>query len=159
MVGTCHMNGGLQNTSPGYTVGVERIQEEARTTKDKKRNLKNMNITWEEAEWRQRVAQCYQQDAGWTFFEITFWKYFTQWWGMRPHFISTVLISTKHYLLCYWLNSEILWGLVSLYANNGIILCLHYFILHFQNTFSKLFAQNCVNTYTNAVNGSQNKLT
>jgi len=35
MVGTCHTNGGLQNTSPGYTVGVERIQEEARTTKDK----------------------------------------------------------------------------------------------------------------------------
>jgi len=34
--------------------------------------VKNMNITWEEAkelaadrtEWRQRVAQCYQQDAG-----------------------------------------------------------------------------------------------
>jgi len=35
MFGTCHTNGGLQNTSPGYTVGVERIQEEARTTKDK----------------------------------------------------------------------------------------------------------------------------
>jgi len=34
-VGTCHTNGGLQNTLPGYTVGVERIQEEARTTKDK----------------------------------------------------------------------------------------------------------------------------
>jgi len=36
------------------------------------RNLKNMNITWEEAkelsdertEWRQRVAQCNKQDAG-----------------------------------------------------------------------------------------------
>ena len=24
-----------------------------------KRSLKNMNITWEEAEWRQRVAQYY----------------------------------------------------------------------------------------------------
>ena len=35
MVGTCRTNGGLQNTSPGYRVGVERIQEEARTTKDK----------------------------------------------------------------------------------------------------------------------------
>ena len=35
MVVTCHTNGGLQNTSLGYTVGVERIQEEARTTKDK----------------------------------------------------------------------------------------------------------------------------
>jgi len=23
-VGTCHTNGGLQSTSPGYTVGVER---------------------------------------------------------------------------------------------------------------------------------------
>jgi len=77
----------------------------------------------------------YQQDAGWTFFEITFWKYFTQWWEMRPHFISTVLTSTKHYLLCYWSNSEILWGLVSLCAHNGIILCLNYFILYFQNTF------------------------
>jgi len=35
MVGTCPTNGGLQNISPGYIVGVERIQEEARTTKDK----------------------------------------------------------------------------------------------------------------------------
>jgi len=35
MVGTCPTNGGLQNTSPGHTVGVESIQEEARTTKDK----------------------------------------------------------------------------------------------------------------------------
>ena len=43
--------GGLQNTSPGYTVGVERIQEEARInwTDIVKRNLKNMNISWEEA--------------------------------------------------------------------------------------------------------------
>ena len=32
---TSHTNGGLQNTSPCYTVGVERIQEEARTTEDK----------------------------------------------------------------------------------------------------------------------------
>jgi len=40
------------------------------------------------------------------FFEITFWKYFAQWWGMRPHFISTVLSITKHCLL-YWSNSEI----------------------------------------------------
>jgi len=80
---------------------------------------------------------------------------------MRPHFISTVLTSNKHSLLYYWSNSEVHCGLVSLCANNGIILCLHYlyFILHFQNTFSKWFAHNCVNTYTNAVNGSQNKLT
>jgi len=28
-----------------------------------KRNLKNMDITREEAERRQRMAQCYQQDA------------------------------------------------------------------------------------------------
>jgi len=35
MVGTCPTNGGLQNTSPDYTDGVERIQEEARTTRDK----------------------------------------------------------------------------------------------------------------------------
>jgi len=34
-----------------YTVGVERIQEEARInwTDIVKRNLKNMNISWEEA--------------------------------------------------------------------------------------------------------------
>ena len=71
MVGTCHTNGGLQNTSPGYTVGVERIQEEARTTKDKldghrETQPENMDITWKEAkevaavyrtQWRQRVAQ------------------------------------------------------------------------------------------------------
>jgi len=75
MVGTCHTNGGLQNTSPDYTVGVERIQEEARTTKDKldghrETQPENMDITWEEAkelaadrtEWRQRVAQCIQQN-------------------------------------------------------------------------------------------------
>jgi len=37
MAGTCHTNGGLQSRihQAGYTVGVERIQEEARTTKDK----------------------------------------------------------------------------------------------------------------------------
>ena len=35
MVGRCPTNGGLQNTSPSHTLGVERIQEEARTTKDK----------------------------------------------------------------------------------------------------------------------------
>ena len=37
-----------------------------------KRNLKNMDITREEAEWRQRVAQCHQKDAGWTFFKLLF---------------------------------------------------------------------------------------
>jgi len=75
MVGTCHRNGGLQNTSPGYTVGVERIQEEARTTNDKldghrETQPENTDITWEEGkelaadrtEWRQRVA--HQEDAG-----------------------------------------------------------------------------------------------
>ena len=138
-----------------------------------KRNLKNMDITWEgrsqgTSDWQDRMAStcgpvlptgrrvnrteqnrttkyyflfcilkilfgvfCYLQNI----FEITFRKYFTQWWGMRPHFISTVLTSTKHYLLYYWSNSENLWGLVSLCANNGKILRLHYFILYFQNTF------------------------
>jgi len=53
MVGTCHTNGGLQNTSSGYTVGVERIHEKARTTKEKlaghrETQPENTDITWEE---------------------------------------------------------------------------------------------------------------
>jgi len=62
VAGTCTENGGLQNTSSGYTVGTEGLQEKAG------------NATWEEAEklvtdrteWRQRVAQCIRQDVGWT---------------------------------------------------------------------------------------------
>ena len=54
MVGTCPTNGGLQSTSPGYTVGVERIQEKPGRpriswTDIVKHNLKNMDITWKEA--------------------------------------------------------------------------------------------------------------
>jgi len=74
------MNGRFQNTLPSHRVGAEWIQEEAgqpgqpRTnwTDIVKRNLKSMDITWEEAkevaadrtEWHQRVAQCIQQNAG-----------------------------------------------------------------------------------------------
>jgi len=74
MVGTCRTNGGLQNTSLWELKGYKRKPGRPRInwTNIVKRNLKNMDITWEEAkelaadrtEWRQRVAQCYQQDAG-----------------------------------------------------------------------------------------------
>ena len=34
-LGTCTENGGIQNTSPGYTVGTKRLQEKAGTAKEK----------------------------------------------------------------------------------------------------------------------------
>jgi len=80
--GTCIKNGGLQNTSLGYTAGTEGIQEEAGTAKKKldgqlyivRWDMKDMGTTWDEAEelatnraeWHQRVAQYIHLDAGWT---------------------------------------------------------------------------------------------
>jgi len=64
------INGGFQNTSSGYTVGTEGIQEEAATAKENwidivRRDLKDIGTTWDEAEelvtnraeWCQREAQ------------------------------------------------------------------------------------------------------
>jgi len=75
MAGTCPTNGGLQNASPGYT--VERYKRKPgrpriNWTDIVKHKPENIDTTWEEAkelaadrtEWRQRVAQCIQQDAG-----------------------------------------------------------------------------------------------
>ena len=48
-------NGGFQNSSSGYTWGVDRLQEKVRAANENwmavvKRDLKDMSITWEEAE-------------------------------------------------------------------------------------------------------------
>ena len=80
VAGTRIKNGGLQNTSSGYAVGTEGLQEEIGTAKEKldghcqtlSLSLGDMGITWDEAEelatdraeWRQRVAQCIYLDAG-----------------------------------------------------------------------------------------------
>ena len=60
MAGTRIENGGLQSTSSGYTVGADGLQEKAGTRPRKNwmdiigRDLKDMDITWDEAEeWRQ----------------------------------------------------------------------------------------------------------
>jgi len=71
VAGTRIENGGLQNTSSGYTVGAEGLQEKAGRPRKYwmdiiRRDLKDTDITWEEAEelatdraeWHQRVAQC-----------------------------------------------------------------------------------------------------
>ena len=55
MAGTRIKNGGLQNTSSGYTVGTEGLQEEVRNLGQPRKNwidivrrdLKDMGITWE----------------------------------------------------------------------------------------------------------------
>ena len=76
MAGSRIKNGGLQNTSSGYSVGTEGLQEKAGTSKENwmdiiRRDLKDMDINWDEAEelatdraeWRQRVAQCIHLDV------------------------------------------------------------------------------------------------
>ena len=78
MVGTCHTTGvysriprqAIQWELKGYKRKPGRSR--ANWTDIVKRNPEKLVITWEEAkelaayriEWRQRVAQCYQQDAG-----------------------------------------------------------------------------------------------
>ena len=70
-------NGRLQNSSSDYTIGVDRLQEKARAPRKNwmdvvKQDLKDTDITWEEAEeltedragWRQRLTQCTRLDAG-----------------------------------------------------------------------------------------------
>jgi len=78
VAGTCIKNGGLQNTSSGHTVGTEPgYKRRPRQTRKNwmdiiRRDLKDMDTTWDEAEemvtdraeWRQRVAQCFHQDVG-----------------------------------------------------------------------------------------------
>ena len=72
-----------------------------------KRSLKkNMNVTWEEAEWRQRVAQYYQHDAGWTeqnrteqqnsIFYFVFWKYFLEYFVICKIFLKLLFENTSH---------------------------------------------------------------
>jgi len=61
VAGTHIKNGGLQNTSSGYSVGTERILEVAGTTEEKldgivRGDLKDIGTTWEwmkPKNWRQ----------------------------------------------------------------------------------------------------------
>ena len=79
MVQTRLENGQHQNSSSGNTVGTERLQEKNQDDQGRtawvnviKRDLENMDLTWEEAEVlandkaesRRRVAQCSHPDAG-----------------------------------------------------------------------------------------------
>jgi len=78
VAGTRIKNGGLRNTSSGYTVGTEGYTRKPgrprKTWMDIVRrdlNLKDMGTSWDEAEelatnraeWRQRVAQCIHLDV------------------------------------------------------------------------------------------------
>jgi len=77
VAGTRIENGGLQNTSSGYTVGADGLwRKPGRPRKNLmdiiRQDLKDMDISWDEAEelatdraeWHQRVAQCTHLDAG-----------------------------------------------------------------------------------------------
>jgi len=77
VAGTRIENEGLQNTSSGYAVGTEGLQEKAGKATEKldghhQTRFEDMDITWDEAEelatdraeWRQSGAQCNHLDAG-----------------------------------------------------------------------------------------------
>ena len=77
MAGTRIKNGGLQNTSSGYTVGTDGLQEEVATAKEKLDGHYQTSsegyghhldeaeeLATDRAEWRQRVDQCIHLDAG-----------------------------------------------------------------------------------------------
>ena len=70
-------NGQFRNSSSGNTLGTERLQEKTGRPRKNwmdviKRDPKNMDLTWEEAEvlasdkaeWRRRVAQCSHLNSG-----------------------------------------------------------------------------------------------